>query len=42
MERVWLVAEDDGWSYNDPAAHLLEVLAILRLRNKVSHARQVN
>ncbi len=35
IERVLLDSKKAGWSYSDFAVHVLEVLAVLRHRNKV-------
>ena len=38
IERLWLVSKRLGWSYNDFATHMLEVLIILRQRDKINSA----
>jgi hypothetical protein len=35
IERLWFQSRHLGWSYNDFAVHLLEVLVILRCRDTV-------
>jgi len=38
IERLWLQSKTLGWSYNEFAVHLLEVLMILRHRDRVKLA----
>jgi hypothetical protein len=35
IEYIWFQSRLRGWSYDDFMAHLLEILAILRLRDKI-------
>jgi hypothetical protein len=38
IERLWRQSSDAGWSFNDFAVHLLEVLIILRNRDALKLA----
>ena len=38
IERLWLVSKRLGWSYSDFATHMLEVLIILKQRDKINSA----
>jgi len=38
IERLWFQSRHAGWSYNEFAVHLLEVLAVLRHREGVKRA----
>jgi hypothetical protein len=42
IERLWRQSSDAGWSFNDFAVHLLEVLIILRNRDALKLASAAN
>jgi hypothetical protein len=42
IERLWRQSSDAGWSFNDFAVHLLEVLVILRNRDALKLASAVS
>jgi len=38
IERLWFQSKTLGWSYKDFVAHLLEVLVVVRLRERANRA----